>query len=291
MQYRFLRYPLGKAKAVTLSYDDGAKYDIRLVDIMNKNGIKGTFNINSAYIDGNNSWYMNADEIRKNILDSGHEIAVHGKEHRAPGRISPQATVRDIYECRKELEDKFGIIVRGMAYPDSGIRKMTDGNSYESIRRIASDIGIVYSRTLGGDNMNFDLPEDFLAWIPTAYHINPDLFKMIDMFLEPVEKRTGLSSSWRDPKLFYLWGHSYELNRNNNWDLIEKACEKLGGHEDVWYAANIEIYDYVKGYENLVFNLDETLVYNPNIFDVWFEADDNLFCVKSGQTLKIEISK
>jgi len=292
MQYRYLRFPFGKEKAVTLSYDDGPKYDIRLAEIMNKNGIKGAFNINSAFISNSgDSWYMSADEIRKNILDAGHEIAVHGKEHRAPGRISSTALINDVFECRKTLENEFGIIVRGMAYPDSGIRAMRDGNSYEDIRKIASDIGIVYSRTLGGDNTGFDIPNDFLAWMPTAYHINPDLFNMIDMFLEPIEKRTGVNSNWREPKLFYLWGHSYEFNRDNNWDRIESACEKLGGHDDVWYATNIEIYDYVMGYRNLRFNVDETIVYNPNTFDVWFEADKNLFCVKSGETLNIQIEK
>jgi len=292
MQYRFLRFPQGKEKAVTFSYDDGPKYDKRLAEIMNKNGIKGTFNLNSEYLaTSEDSWYMSAQEIKENILDAGHEIAVHGKEHRAPGRISPAAAVKDIFECRQTLEDVFDITVRGMAYPDSGIRKMSNGNTYESVKKIASDIGIVYSRTLGGDNTTFDLPEDFLAWMPTAHHKNSDLFRMIDMFLEPVEKRTGANSSWREPKLFYLWGHSYEFNRDNNWDLFESACEKLGMHEDVWYATNIQIYDYVKGYENLVFNLNETQVFNPNCFDVWFEADKNLFCVKSGETLKIIMDK
>ena len=45
-----LRYPGGLAKAVTFSYDDGVEQDIRLVEIFNKNGIKGTFNINTGSI-------------------------------------------------------------------------------------------------------------------------------------------------------------------------------------------------------------------------------------------------
>lgn len=50
MNYRFLRFPDGKQKAVTFSYDDGCRDDIRLVEILNRYKIKCTFNINSACI-------------------------------------------------------------------------------------------------------------------------------------------------------------------------------------------------------------------------------------------------
>ena len=39
-------FPGGKAKALTMSYDDGKLEDIRLLEIFNKYGIKGTFNLN-----------------------------------------------------------------------------------------------------------------------------------------------------------------------------------------------------------------------------------------------------
>lgn len=44
----FMRFPGGKSKALTLSYDDGVAQDIRLIEIMKKHGLKGTFNINSG---------------------------------------------------------------------------------------------------------------------------------------------------------------------------------------------------------------------------------------------------
>lgn len=44
----FMRFPEGRLKAVTLSYDDGMDQDIRLIEIMKKNGLKGTFNLNSG---------------------------------------------------------------------------------------------------------------------------------------------------------------------------------------------------------------------------------------------------
>ena len=43
----YLRYPGGKLKALTFSYDDGVETDKRLIDIFKKHNLKGTFNINS----------------------------------------------------------------------------------------------------------------------------------------------------------------------------------------------------------------------------------------------------
>ena len=34
MKYNYLRFPEGKAKAITLSYDDGSKDDIRFLEII-----------------------------------------------------------------------------------------------------------------------------------------------------------------------------------------------------------------------------------------------------------------
>ena len=45
---KFLRFPGGKAKALTLSYDDGMRQDMRMVEILRPAGIKCTFNINSG---------------------------------------------------------------------------------------------------------------------------------------------------------------------------------------------------------------------------------------------------
>ena len=61
--------------------------------------------------------------------------------------------------------------------------------------------------------------------------------------------------SRRRANLFYLWGHSYEFDNNNNWDHIEKICEKLANRDDIWYATNMEIYEYVTAYNSLIYSI------------------------------------
>lgn len=286
MRYRFLRFPGGLYKAVTLSYDDGCKDDIRFSETICAHGLKCTFNINSGFIaEKEEDWHLTREQIKKYLIDTGNEIAVHGKYHRALGKVTPVDGIRDVLECRTELENDFGMIIRGMAYPDSGITRFENGADYADIKHYLKDLGIVYSRTLGGDNDSFALPTDWYAWMPTAHHTNPELFSYIDKFLN--EPMSSYDAS-QTPRLFYLWGHSFEFENNKNWDLLDKICSALSNKPDVWYATNIEIYDYVSAYRSLVFSADGSTVYNPTLLTVWFTEDGKLFSVKSGETLIIK---
>ena len=291
INYRFLRFPGGKAKAVTFSYDDGSLSDIKLCEIMNRYGIKGTFNLCGSFIgEGeSNRSFMSAEEIKEHILAPGHEIAVHGEYHRAPGKQRTIEIITDMLNCRLHLEDLFGGIIRGCAYPDSGITSYANGTDYESVKRVLEEIGIVYSRSLAGDNDRFELPQDWYNWIPTAHHSNPEVMNYIEKFnnleIDPYSPR-------RTPKLFYLWGHSFEY-QNNGWELCENICKALSGNDEVWYATNIQIRDYVDAYMRLVYSADGNTVYNPTLFDIWFEQSYNsgthkIISVKSGETVSVK---
>ena len=284
MRYSYMRFPQGKFKAVTLSYDDGVRADLRLAEILDRYGIKCTFNINSGFFGGSNK--TTPEEIKTYILDKGHEVAVHGEKHIAPGIAAPNIMIADVLNCRKSLEDTFGMIIRGMAYPDSGITRMHNGNSYEVIRQSLQSLGIVYARTLGGDNKRFRLPEDFYAWMPTTHHRNPLLMEYATDFVNLSEE--GLYAANRFPRLFYLWGHSYEFDRDDNWALIEEFCQTVGNKEDTWYATNMEVYEYVCAYRSLVTSVDGKRVYNPTLIDVWMDVDGKLFSIPSGETVIVE---
>ena len=50
----------------------------------------------------------------------------------------------------------------------------------------------------------------------------------------------------------------------------------------------MQIYEYVKGYEALVWNAKYNEVYNPNLFPIWFALDLKVYCVEPGQTINIK---
>lgn len=282
-RYRFLRFPEGKAKAVTLSYDDGVREDIRLSDIITPHGMKCTFNYNSPIMREN----LSEEEVAEYVIGRGHEIAVHGEYHKANGSHRPIEGIIDVLNCRLALEKKYKRIIRGMAYPDSGITLLCNGTDYESIKQYLKELDITYSRTLGGDNNSFELPQDFYAWMPTAHHNNPKIFEYIDEFLS-IDTSEKAYCARREPRLFYLWGHSYEFENNNNWDLLEKISKKLGDRDDIWYATNGEIYDYVNAYNSLVFSADGNIIYNPTLYKIWFDIDCRMYTIEPGQTLEIK---
>ena len=285
MRYRYLRFPGGKFKVVTFSYDDGCRADIRLSQLFFSYGIKSTFNLNSSCLGKTSEdWHLTAEEIKEHILLKGHEIAVHGAEHKANGSIRPVEGILDVSKCRVELENIFDMIVRGMAYPDTGICQFENGTTMEDVETYLKALDIVYARTLGGKNESFDLPKNWYKWLPNAHHDHPDVFNMIDKFIDLEVPKSTVKGT---PKLFYLWGHAYEFDKNDNWDRIDNICKKLSGKDDIWYATNIEIYDYVKAYMSLVHSAEGKRIYNPTNTQVWFVIDGNLHTVKPGEMIKI----
>ena len=50
-------YPEGKTKAFNVTYDDGVLQDKEFVQILNKYGIKGTFNLNSELMKNQFAWF------------------------------------------------------------------------------------------------------------------------------------------------------------------------------------------------------------------------------------------
>lgn len=284
MRYQFLRFPTGKAKAVTFSYDDGCPQDLMLSEILSDYGLKCTFNLNSKELRGINN--LTKEEIQNNFLAKGHEIAVHGAFHRAEGTLRPIEGIQDVLDCRLELEQTYGMIIRGMAYPDTGIRILSNAANYESIRQYLSELDIAYARTLGKDNNSFQLPEDWYSWMPTAHHNNPKILDYADEFinLDFSDKKYG---STRYPRLFYVWGHAFEFDHFDNWEHLHELCKKLGNRNDIWYATNIEIYNYVSAYHSLVYSADANMIYNPTNITIWFDRDGIQHVISPGETLHL----
>lgn len=284
MKYQFLRYPGGLTKAFTMSYDDGAAADIRLAEAVNRYGVKCTFNLLSSRVAKDEG--MPRDFIRSELLAKGHEIATHGDHHRGLDVARSIEGIRDTLDCRLGLEREFGIIVRGMAFPDRTVNKKKCPEAYARIRPFLEELEIAYARTTGGDNDGFALPEDFYNWVPTAHHKNPEVMDYIEKFLS-IEVDKAYSAA-RTPRLFYLWGHAFEFENDQNWDLLDRILERLSGREDIWYATNIELYEYITAYRSLVYSADGRIIYNPTVHTLWFDRDGKQYKIAPGETLNVD---
>ena len=279
-----MRYPGGKAKAVTFSYDDGVPQDKRLAEIFNKYGMKATFNFNN---EENRPFNYSKEEIKEYFLSKGHEIAVHGANHRANGNMRPIEGIRDVLDCRLQLEERCDSIIRGMAYPDTGITQMGSMGDYAQIKNYLQELEIAYARTLAGDNDSFMLPQDFHAWMPSAHHNNAKIMEWIDKFLA-IDISEKAYHAKRVSRLFYIWGHSFEFDNKDNWEHMEEICERLAHNDEIWYATNIEICDYVQAYKRLQYSANGRRIYNPTLYTIWLDIDQKLYSVKPGETICID---
>ena len=272
----YMRFPGGKAKALTLSYDDGVRQDGKLIEIFNKNGIKGTFNIHSEGFGKQATGSSGEDRshfTKEEAIDiyRDHEVALHSYSHPFMDKIPHDRMAYEIVKDREILEETFGRIVKGMAYPM--------GTTSDEVVDVLKACGVSYARTTVQTG-KFDLPTDWLRMPSTCHHDNPKLMEYAKDFLE--------SPVTRMPRLFYVWGHAYEFDRRENWDRIEAFCEYVGGKDDVWYATNMEIYEYVEAYSRLKTSADGSLVYNPTNTTLYFcnQKLEASYVVAPGETIR-----
>lgn len=267
----FMLFPEGKQKALTLSYDDGVFQDIRFMRIIDKYGLKCTFNINTGCFsetDAEKRGRLSEKQALELYSDSGHEVAVHAVSHPFLEELPTHIANQEIIGDRKKIEELFGTVCRGMAYPF--------GTYSDDVVELLRLNGIAYSRTAKATG-GFKIPSDWLRLNPTCHHKDARLFEYCDSFLE--------DDRYCRPKLFYLWGHTYEFDDKDNWDIIEKFAEKMGGRDNIWYAVNIDIYDYVMAYNRLIFSADGHKVYNPSAIPVWFSCNKETVKVNPGETV------
>lgn len=228
----------GKMKALTFSYDDGVTQDVRLIEIFNKYNLKATFNLNSELLGKEGSLPNNGNPINhtKNkpedvrYIYDGHEVAVHTLTHPYLPQIEDDAEIlRQVEQDRLNLSELVGYEVLGMAYPCAA------PNCDDRIAGIIKDNTVIkYARTVPTTG-SFEPYPDVFQYRGTLYHHAEwdKLFEMGEKFLK-LETDT--------PKVFYIWGHSYEFDvYPERWEIFEEFCKMMSGRSDIFYGTNLEI--------------------------------------------------
>ena len=225
-----------KKKAITFSYDDGVTQDIRLIELLNKYGLKCTFNLNSELLSKKGmlirqckriAHYKIHTEDVKHIYE-GHEVAVHTLTHPNLTQCDDKEIIRQVETDRLNLSKLVGYEVVGMAYPCGGVN-----NDDRVANIIQKSTGVKYSRTITTNNC-FDLQENLYRFNPTSYHL--DFEKMMQLGREFLEFKP------KEPKVFYIWGHSYEMDYGADyWVKLEEFFKLISGKEDIFYGTNNEV--------------------------------------------------
>lgn len=269
-----MRFPEGRAKAFTLSYDDGVEQDIKLIELVRAHGAKVTFNLSSGEYPSEGHVWPEGQVHRRMPLSrclevyrgDDIEVALHGTHHPFLDAMPTPSAMWDIINDRRTLEEQYGRLVRGGAYPFG-----TYSDDVVTMLRLA---GITYCRTVKSSH-SFAVPRDWLRLEATCHHRD-------DALSELAERFTSVKSVVRDPLLFYVWGHTYEFEDNDNWNVMEELLDTVCGRDDVWYATNIEICDYAHAFGELIYSADGTRAYNPTSTDLWAWNGENTIKIPSG---------
>ncbi len=226
---------------VTTSWDDGHALDLRLAALLKKYGIKGTFYIAPKNREIDPAERLNAAQIVE--LAAGFEIGAHTITHPRLTDISDVAARKEIEESKAYLECILKKDVNSFCYPAGDYDK----------RHMAyvREAGFTYARTvacfsLDGGKDKFAAPTTVHAYrhwsraLPILKYVGVTRF--INCYLNWDALAIALFDKVRaQGGVFHLWGHSWEIEKNNGWQRLEKVLQHIAHRPDVRYCANSEL--------------------------------------------------
>ena len=184
-------------------------------------------NQNSLLIDGKSISHnkIGINEF-KNIYKN-HEVAVHTLTHPNLTNLDDKEIIEQVEEDRQALSKLINYEVVGMAYPCGGVN-----NDDYVAGVIINNTGVKYSRTITS-NYSFDMQNNLYRFNPTVYHC--ELEKMFELGEKFIKLKTD------KPQIYYIWGHSYELDINGDWETFEGFCKLISNQNDIYYGTNKKI--------------------------------------------------
>ena len=268
-------YPGGKRKAFNVTYDDGVEQDVRFVKLLNKYGLKGTFNLNFQLMAERFAWiHESGMTVRRLSLDAarylydGHEIASHTLTHPYLHDLTDEELFRQISEDKRLLEEHFGREVAGFGVPF---------DYYDDrIARCVESCGFAYGR-MSEESRSFSPWERQCYWRAGIFHLSPELDAFVDGFFQT---ETELA-------LCQIVGHSYDLDAENMWDKMESIFRRVAGNEDILPMTHMELVRYLNAMYRAV--VRENSVYNPTATELWFRIHGRTVRLKPEEAINADL--
>lgn len=266
-------YPGGKTKAFNISYDDGVIQDIRFVELLNRYGLKGTFNLNYGLMHRNFTWEhecgMTVRRLREQEVSSvyeGHEIASHSFSHPYFDNMEEADILKELGADKFFLEKLFGREVAGYATPFYYYSDLMES--------CVKHCGFEYAR-ISEESNDYSIPGNFHRWRGSKFHWDEDLEEFVEGFL----------TSRQELALCQLVGHSYDLDVMNLWDTMERICHRVGNAPDVWAATHIDIVRYLRNMR--LARITEREIVNESKAALWFAVDGETVMLRPGEMITI----
>jgi len=222
-------------KYVILSFDDNTTHDRKVVELLKKYRLKGTFFLNSSNL--GKEGFIGRTEVQS--LYKGHEVASHSLNHQKLKDLGKEAIKYQIEKDIDNIEAYSKQKVYGFAYPF--------GEYNKKVKKVVEELGLKYARTIKGTK-DFKSPKDFLEWHPTMH------FSGLAYDTQDRERRNrGVAFMLDHVEMFlddpydsvlHLWMHSWEFKDDKfKWDQLERLMRILAQEDDV---ESVTAYEYYK---------------------------------------------
>lgn len=270
-------YPFGKKKAFNVTYDDGILQDVRFVKLLNKYGLKGTFNLNSALMKNEFEWTHECGLVVKRLkgedavsLYSGHEVASHTATHPYMENLTKEEIIRELISDKETLEKLFSKEIKGFAVPFDFYSEL--------IEECVKECGFEYAR-ISEESLSFKPQKDFYNWKATIFHLDSALEDLAQKFIDTEEELA----------LFQIVGHTYDLDVENKWDIIERIFKEISSQSDILSMTTIEIIDYLKAMNKA--EITHSSIKNNSEKSLWFQVDNCVYEVKPNSVLSLSLNE
>ena len=267
-------YPEGKKKAFNITFDDGVSQDARFVMLMNRYGLKGTFNLNYELMQQEFEWVHESGLVIKRLpewmvvdLYDGHEIASHSLTHPSLDQMPEDAIMYELGHDKWCLSQLFGCEITGFGVPFDYYD--------ENVADCAKRWGFEYVRT-SEESYSYRPPEDPYFWAAGTYHVMPGFYDFVEGFFDTEEELA----------LCQIVGHSYDLDVMDLWAYYEELFRRISLNHDVISMTNGELVRYLKAMSTA--EIADDYIRNWSDRTLWFEIDGSVVCVEPGNRFELK---
>lgn len=203
----------GGKGSVVLSFDDYHPDNIRIDEVLHKQGLEATFFIETRQHEAR-------DQI-KELFERGHDIGGHTIHHPPDIKmLNHVEATSEVQGCKGMIENIIHRPCEVFAYPR--------GRHNDDVVGIVKRAGFKEARTTHVLQTKWQDPYR----MPTTLHLfqgrreyaGRDLMTLAKFYLADVEKNGGT---------FHAWGHAEEIGRNNLWETLEELVALIGYYVEI----------------------------------------------------------
>ncbi len=240
---------------ITTSWDDGYALDTRVAEILDQNGLKGTFYVCPKPQYGETM--LTKEEIR--TLSRTHDIGSHTLTHPTLTEIDDASVVRELTGGKAWVEEITGKPCTAFCYPKGAFDARTE--------TLAKKAGFTCARTC--ETLRFEAPNPYA--LPVSLQIFPfpwrksftPMWKILDPLgplrvQSPRLRELGIPlskmTSWltmaetvlsyavkTNAPFFHLYGHSREIEKFGMWEQLRSFAKLVGGVNGAKHVTNTEL--------------------------------------------------